>query len=71
MVQREDYSDIEKKATNYANAMTDLDKEWLFIKPQVPENTLTKMTLNVSDTNKPTIVMKPLNKPSQKVKMGI
>ena len=69
VVQREDYSDIEKKATNYANAMTDLDKEWLFIKPTVPANTISQMTLNVSDTIKPIIVMKPLNKPSRKVEM--
>jgi hypothetical protein len=29
VVQREDYSDIEKKCTNYAHLMTDLDKPWL------------------------------------------
>lgn len=29
VVQREDYSDIEKRQTNYINVMTDLDKEWL------------------------------------------
>ena len=30
VVQREDYSDIEKKVINYTNIMTDLDKEELF-----------------------------------------
>ena len=29
VVQREDYSDIEKRPTNYKHLMTDLDKEWL------------------------------------------
>ena len=29
VTQREDYSDIEKKHTNYTHLMTDLDKEWL------------------------------------------
>jgi glycosyl transferase family 25 len=29
VIQREDYSDIEKRSTNYARAMTDLNKEWL------------------------------------------
>jgi glycosyl transferase family 25 len=67
VVQREDYSDIEKKATNYANAMTDLDKEWLFIKPQVPENTLAQMAL--VEPIKPKIVMKVLKNPSHKVTM--
>ena len=32
VVQKEDYSDIEKKQTNYTRVMTDLDKKW-FIKP--------------------------------------
>lgn len=32
VTQREDYSDIEKKPTNYTRVMTDLDKEWLFKK---------------------------------------
>ncbi len=32
VVQREDYSDIEKRITDYANVMVDLDKEWFFKK---------------------------------------
>jgi len=30
VTQREDYSDIEKRHTNYTRVMVDLDKEWLF-----------------------------------------
>lgn len=33
VTQREDYSDIEKRPTNYTTVMIDLDKEWMF-KPQ-------------------------------------
>lgn len=29
VTQREDYSDIEKRPTNYTRVMTDLDKEWM------------------------------------------
>ena len=34
VTQREDYSDIEKRATNYSRAMLDLDKQ-AFIKAQM------------------------------------
>jgi hypothetical protein len=37
VTQREDYSDIEKKSTNYTRAMIDLDKE-TFFKPQFEVN---------------------------------
>ena len=30
VTQREDYSDIEKRPTNYTRVMIDLDKEWMF-----------------------------------------
>ena len=30
VTQREDYSDIERRPTNYTRAMTSLDKEWMF-----------------------------------------
>lgn len=33
VVQREGYSDIEKRVTNYKNIMTDLDKKWLNLPP--------------------------------------
>ena len=32
VTQREDYSDIERRPTNYTRAMTSLDKEWMFKK---------------------------------------
>jgi hypothetical protein len=35
VVQREDYSDIEKKVINYQGAMTDLDKAELFEKIRI------------------------------------
>jgi glycosyl transferase family 25 len=35
VTQREDYSDIEKRHTNYTRVMVDLDKEWMF-KRQTP-----------------------------------
>jgi GR25 family glycosyltransferase involved in LPS biosynthesis len=38
VTQREDYSDIEKRATNYTHVMTDLDKERMFKQPLIPKN---------------------------------
>jgi glycosyl transferase family 25 len=38
VTQREDYSDIEKRPTNYTRVMTDLDKEWMF-KPRTQNKT--------------------------------
>jgi glycosyl transferase family 25 len=45
VTQREDYSDIEKRPTNYTRVMTDLDKTWLFNKPIVT-NTNNKIIKN-------------------------
>ena len=39
VTQREDYSDIEKRPTNYTRVMIDLDKEWMF-KPQSQQKPL-------------------------------
>jgi glycosyl transferase family 25 len=39
VVQREDYSDIEKRKTNYTKIMTDLDKKDFFIKKNKLEST--------------------------------
>ena len=39
VVQREDYSDIEKRRTNYAGVMVDLDKKALFERAKLVENT--------------------------------
>ena len=35
VVQREGYSDIEKRVTNYKNMMTDIDKAWLNLPPSI------------------------------------
>lgn len=39
VVQREDYSDIEKRRTNYTKIMVDLDKRYMFEQPKI-ENTM-------------------------------
>jgi len=39
VVQREDYSDIEKRRTNYTGVMVDLDKKYMFVQPKI-ENML-------------------------------
>jgi GR25 family glycosyltransferase involved in LPS biosynthesis len=45
VTQREDYSDIEKRPTNYTNVMIDLDKERFFLKnKQTKQNTINNMT---------------------------
>jgi hypothetical protein len=35
VVQREDYSDIEKRRTNYTKIMVDLDKRYMFEQPKI------------------------------------
>lgn len=47
VTQRADYSDIEKRSTNYTRVMTDLDKEWM-LKPPHNEN---KPSLNIMKFN--------------------
>jgi len=47
VTQREDYSDIEKRPTNYTRVMTDLDKEWMF-KTQLSQ---IKSNLNIMKFN--------------------
>lgn len=42
VVQREDYSDIEKKRTNYIKPMTDLDKKDYFLRQQIFNEQLEK-----------------------------
>lgn len=49
VTQREDYSDIEKRPTNYTRVMIDLDKEWMF-KPQSqqkPTTSIYKPSMNI------------------------
>jgi hypothetical protein len=67
VTQREDYSDIEKKATNYAHVMTDLDKEWFFKKQP---NQISQLNIT-SEPIKNTIKMKAGSKPSMKINMKI
>jgi len=44
VTQREDYSDIEKRPTNYTRVMTDLDKEWLFKKRPMHNNIMKEIS---------------------------
>jgi glycosyl transferase family 25 len=69
VTQREDYSNIEKKHTNYTSLMTDLDKKWLF--EQKPTPTLNFNTLPNSTTNARPNSTIALNKPSKKINMNI
>ena len=59
VTQREDYSDIEKRPTNYTNVMTDLDKKWFFERQK-----------QIKMLNKGTTDIK-MNKPSVKLNMNI
>lgn len=83
VTQREDYSDIEKRATNYTNVMTDLDKEWFFKQPQMQGQGQVSSNL-ISSSNKMSqlsITSEPIknavkmnaetNKPSRKINMKI
>jgi GR25 family glycosyltransferase involved in LPS biosynthesis len=68
VTQREDYSDIEKKATNYVNVMTDLDKEWFFKKKP---NQLSQLSIT-SEPIKSSVKMNvEKNKPTMKINMMI
>ena len=59
VLQREDYSDIEKRPTNYKKVMMDLDKEWLSQnRMQIISNNIKKMHQEI-------------NKPSQKIGMTL
>jgi len=52
VTQREDYSDIEKRPTNYTRAMTDLSKEWL-VQP--------KKNIKMEYVQKPPILLSKIN----------
>jgi len=58
VIQREDYSDIEKKPTNYRKIMLDLDKEWLIKRKMKLEKMIP-------------MIPQEMNKPSQKINMKI
>ena len=67
VTQREDYSDIEKRATNYAQVMTDLDKEWLLKKQP---NQMSQLSI-ISEPIKNPIKMNTGSKPSMSINMKI
>jgi len=56
VVQREDYSDIEKRTTNYKDIMLDLDKPWLM------QNAYLQQLLSMPNE---------IKKPSQKISMSL
>jgi GR25 family glycosyltransferase involved in LPS biosynthesis len=68
VTQREDYSDIEKRATNYAKVMTDLDKEWFFNKKP---NQLSQLHIMSEPIKNPIKMNTETNKPSMKINMKI
>jgi glycosyl transferase family 25 len=74
VTQREDYSDIERRPTNYIHVMTDLDKEWFFNQQTIQNNASNKIA-QLSITNEPiksTIKMNSESKkPSLKINMNV
>ena len=80
VTQREDYSDIEKRATNYAQVMTDLDKEWFFNKPQQQQQLPSNMVASSNKIAQLSITSEPIksniklntgSKPSMSINMKI
>jgi len=75
VTQREDYSDIEKRATNYTNVMTDLDKESFFKQQQAILNMSSNKITQLNITSEPIKSNIKLNsevkKPSMKINMKI
>ena len=74
VTQREDYSDIEKRATNYTHVMTDLDKEWFF-KPQQQSlqssNKMSQLSITSEPIKNKVKMNAETNKPSTKINMKI
>ena len=74
VTQREDYSDIEKRPTNYTNVMIDLDKEWLLNK-QLIQNNLSNKPSQLSITREPIKsnikINTEIKKPSMNINMNI
>lgn len=48
VVQREDYSDIEQKNTNYIKMMTDLDKEYFIVRQKIIQNNFVLLNTQTS-----------------------
>jgi GR25 family glycosyltransferase involved in LPS biosynthesis len=68
VTQREDYSDIEKRATNYTHVMTDLDKEWFF---KQQSNKMTQLNITSQPIKNKVKMNTETNKPSRKINMKI
>ena len=72
VTQREDYSDIEKRATNYTHVMTDLDKEWFFKPSQIQSsNKITQLNITSQPIKNKVKMNAETNKPSRKINMKI
>jgi glycosyl transferase family 25 len=75
VTQREDYSDIEKRPTNYTNAMIDLDKEEFFKRQQailnMSCNKITKLNITPEPIKSNIKMNTEQNKPSMKINMKI
>jgi GR25 family glycosyltransferase involved in LPS biosynthesis len=76
VTQREDYSDIEKRPTNYTNAMIDLDKETFFKQLPSISNTFSNKikTFNITPEyikSNPMILSPGIQKPSRKIGMKL
>jgi glycosyl transferase family 25 len=79
VTQREDYSDIEKRPTNYTNVMTDLDKEEFFKQQQqhqqaiinMSSNKMTKLNITPEPIKSNIKLNAETNKPSMKINMKI
>jgi GR25 family glycosyltransferase involved in LPS biosynthesis len=57
VTQKDGYSDIEKKITNYTRVMTELDKPWLLKKENNTNQTLSQKPNNVLHWNKPSTTL--------------
>ena len=71
VTQREDYSDIEKRATNYTKVMTDLDKERFFKKQQSQTNHLSQLNITNEPIKSSVKMGTESKKPSTKITMRI
>ena len=68
--------DIEKRATNYAKVMTDLDKEWFFNKQQQlnqnnSSNKITQLNITTEQIKSNIKMNTEAKKPSMKINMKI
>ena len=73
VIQREDYSDIEKRPTNYTKLMTDLDKEHFFKQQQnilnMSSNKITQLNITTEPIKSNIKMNTEAKKPSMKINM--